>query len=678
MEHEMTIDEAAKRAEELRTRLNQWSREYYVEDKPTVEDYVYDKEYAELVAIEEQYPDLITSDSPTQRVGGKVLEGFEKVTHDIPLYSLNDVFSKEELIAFDQRVQKAVGRVVDYCCELKIDGLSVSLRYEDGNFVRGATRGDGTVGENITENLKTVRSVPIKLKEPMNIEVRGECFMPKRSFVQLNQDREAEGKDIFANPRNAAAGSLRQLDSKITAKRNLDTFLYTVADFGPMQAKTQYDALEELEKIGFHTNREKRLCHSIDEVWSYIEEYHDKRVDLPYEIDGIVIKVNEFSLQDQLGFTVKAPRWAAAYKFPPEEVETLIENIEWTVGRTGVVTPTAIMTPVRVAGTTVSRASLHNGDYIKLKDIRLKDTVLIYKAGDIIPEVSQVVLDKRPKDSEEYQLPTHCPVCGSELVHLDEEVALRCINPKCPAQMKEGLNHFVSRNAMNIDGLGPRVLEQMYDKKLVADVADLYKLTEEELLTLDKIKEKSANNILTAIDNSKDNSVERLIFGLGIRHVGAKAAKILAEHFGDLETLSKSDYESIIALDTIGDIIADSVVTYFSNEEVHELMNELKQAGVNFEYKGLRNAQLQEVESPFKEKTVVLTGKLTRFTREEAKDTIENLGGKVTGSVSKKTDIVVAGEDAGSKLTKAQELGIEVWTEDQMADALAKSRSVEE
>lgn len=678
MEHEMTIDEAAKRAEELRTRLNQWSREYYVEDKPTVEDYVYDKEYAKLVAIEEQYPDLITSDSPTQRVGGKVLEGFEKVTHDIPLYSLNDVFSKEELIAFDQRVQKAVGRVVDYCCELKIDGLSVSLRYEDGNFVRGATRGDGTVGENITENLKTVRSVPIKLKEPMNIEVRGECFMPKRSFVQLNQDREAEGKDIFANPRNAAAGSLRQLDSKITAKRNLDTFLYTVADFGPMEAKTQYDALEELEKIGFHTNREKRLCHSIDEVWAYIEEYHDKRVDLPYEIDGIVIKVNEFSLQDQLGFTVKAPRWATAYKFPPEEVETLIENIEWTVGRTGVVTPTAIMTPVRVAGTTVSRASLHNGDYIKLKDIRLKDTVLIYKAGDIIPEVSQVVLDKRPKDSEEYQLPTHCPVCGSELVHLDEEVALRCINPKCPAQMKEGLNHFVSRNAMNIDGLGPRVLEQMYDKKLVADVADLYKLTEEELLTLDKIKEKSANNILTAIDNSKDNSVERLIFGLGIRHVGAKAAKILAEHFGDLETLSRSDYESIIALDTIGDIIADSVVTYFSNEEVHELMNELKQAGVNFEYKGLRSTQLQEVESPFKEKTVVLTGKLTRLTREEAKETIENLGGKVTGSVSKKTDIVVAGEDAGSKLTKAQELGIEVWTEDQMAEALAKSHSAKE
>ncbi|EOS7701690.1 NAD-dependent DNA ligase LigA [Enterococcus hirae] len=673
MEHEMTIDEAAKRAEELRSRLNRWSREYYVEDKPTVEDYVYDQEYAELVAIEEQYPDLITSDSPTQRVGGEVLSGFEKVTYDIPLYSLNDVFSKDELFAFDQRVQKAIGRPVDYCCELKIDGLSVSLRYENGEFVRGATRGDGTVGENITENLKTVRSVPLKLKDAISIEVRGECFMPKKSFVQLNQAREAEGKDIFANPRNAAAGSLRQLDSKITAKRNLDTFLYTVADFGPMKATTQYDALEELEQIGFHTNHEKRLCHSIDEVWSFIEEYHEKRMDLTYEIDGIVIKVNDFSLQDQLGFTVKAPRWATAYKFPPEEVETKIEEIEWTVGRTGVVTPTAIMTPVRVAGTTVSRASLHNGDYIKLKDIRLNDIVRIYKAGDIIPEVAQVVLDQRPADSEPYVLPTHCPICHSELVHLDEEVALRCINPKCPAQIKEGLNHFVSRNAMNIDGLGPRVLAQMYDKQLVTDVADLYKLTEEELLTLDKIKEKSANNILTAIHDSKDNSVERLIFGLGIRHVGSKAAKILAEHFGDLETLSKSDFESIIVLDTIGDTIADSVVTYFSNEEVHDLMSELKQAGVNFEYKGIRSSQIETIDSPFKEKTVVLTGKLTRFTREEAKETIENLGGKVTGSVSKKTDIVVAGEDAGSKLTKAQELGIDVWSEEKMAEALADS-----
>ncbi|GMC00749.1 NAD-dependent DNA ligase LigA [Enterococcus thailandicus] len=677
MAQEMTIDYATKRAEELRVQLNRWSREYYVEDQPTVEDSVYDKHYAELVAIEANYPELITVDSPTQRVGGGVLAGFEKVTHDIPLYSLNDVFDKEELFAFDQRVQKAIGHPVDYCCELKIDGLSVSLRYENGLFVRGATRGDGTVGENITENVKTVRSVPLRLNEPISIEVRGECFMPKKSFVELNQKREAAGHDVFANPRNAAAGSLRQLDSKIAAKRNLDTFLYTVADFGPMEAKTQYEALQELAKLGFHTNHEAQLCHSIEEVWTYIEKFHDQRIDLPYEIDGIVVKVNDFSLQDQLGFTVKAPRWATAYKFPPEEVETVIETIEWTVGRTGVVTPTAVMTPVRVAGTTVSRASLHNGDYIKMKDIRLHDTVLIYKAGDIIPEVARVIEDKRPKDSEPYPLPTHCPECESELVHLDGEVALRCINPKCPAQMKEGLNHFVSRNAMNIEGLGPRVLEQMYDKKLVADVADLYKLTEEELLTLDKIKEKAANNILTAIANSKGNSVERLIFGLGIRHVGAKAAKILAEHFGNLEAISQSDFESIIALDSMGTIIADSIVTYFSNEEVHELMYELKAAGVNFDYKGIRLEQLAEVESPFKDKTVVLTGKLTQFTREEAKATIENLGGKVTGSVSKKTDIVVAGEEAGSKLTKAESLGIEIWTEEKMAEALAQSHPVE-
>lgn len=677
MAQEMTIDYATKRAEELRVQLNRWSREYYVEDQPTVEDSVYDKHYAELVAIEANYPELITVDSPTQRVGGGVLAGFEKVTHDIPLYSLNDVFDKEELFAFDQRAQKAIGHPVDYCCELKIDGLSVSLRYENGLFVRGATRGDGTVGENITENVKTVRSVPLRLNEPISIEVRGECFMPKKSFVELNQKREAAGHDVFANPRNAAAGSLRQLDSKIAAKRNLDTFLYTVADFGPMEAKTQYEALQELAKLGFHTNHEAQLCHSIEEVWTYIEKFHDQRIDLPYEIDGIVVKVNDFSLQDQLGFTVKAPRWATAYKFPPEEVETVIETIEWTVGRTGVVTPTAVMTPVRVAGTTVSRASLHNGDYIKMKDIRLHDTVLIYKAGDIIPEVARVIEDKRPKDSEPYPLPTHCPECESELVHLDGEVALRCINPKCPAQMKEGLNHFVSRNAMNIEGLGPRVLEQMYDKKLVADVADLYKLTEEELLTLDKIKEKAANNILTAIANSKGNSVERLIFGLGIRHVGAKAAKILAEHFGNLEAISQSDFESIIALDSMGTIIADSIVTYFSNEEVHELMDELKAAGVNFDYKGIRLEQLAEVESPFKDKTVVLTGKLTQFTREEAKATIENLGGKVTGSVSKKTDIVVAGEEAGSKLTKAESLGIEIWTEEKMAEALAQSHPVE-
>lgn len=662
------------RAEALRTELNQYAYAYYVKDQPAVEDYVYDQLYTELVDLETQCPQLVTEDSPTQRVGGVILPGFEKVTHDIPLYSLNDVFDKEEIIAFDARVQKALGRPVDYVCELKIDGLSISLKYENGRFVRGATRGDGSVGENITENLKTVKSIPLVLKEAISLEVRGECYMPKASFLKLNAQREEDGLEVFANPRNAAAGSLRQLDTRIAAQRNLSTFLYTLADFGPIEAHDQFAALHELDQLGFRTNHERRVCHSIEEVWAYIEEFHEKRSQLPYEIDGVVIKVNQFEDQDQLGFTVKAPRWAAAYKFPPEEAETVVETIEWTVGRTGVVTPTAVMTPVRVAGTTVSRASLHNVDFIQMKDIRLNDAVIIYKAGDIIPEVSKVLLDKRSADSQPYPMPTHCPICDSELIHLDEEVALRCINPKCPAQIKEGLSHFVSRNAMNIDGLGPRVLAQMFDKGLINDAAGLYFLTEEQLLTLDKIKEKSAANLLQSIQASKNNSVERLIFGLGIRHVGAKAAKILAEHFGDLRSLQKAEEAEIIALKSIGTTIAESVVTYFANHEVHELLDEFENGGVNFNYHGIRQADLSAVESPFKDKTVVLTGKLTHFTRDEAKEKIETLGGKVTGSVSKKTDIVVAGEDAGSKLTKAQNLGVTVWEEAQMVAAIEGSQ----
>ena len=671
----ITFQAAEKRSAELRDELNQYAHEYYVQDQPSVEDFVYDKKYQELVEIETEYPDLITPESPTQRVGGIVLEGFEKVVHDIPLYSLNDVFSKEELIAFDERVKKAVGHPVSYCCELKIDGLSISLKYEQGVFVQGATRGDGTVGENITENLKTVKSIPLRLKEPLSIEVRGECYMPKASFVKLNKQREEDGKEVFANPRNAAAGSLRQLDTRVAAKRNLSTFLYTLADFGPLESTTQDHALNEMSRLGFRTNPEHRVCETIDEVWEYIENFHETRDELSYEIDGIVIKVNEFDLQDELGFTVKAPRWATAYKFPPEEAQTTLLGIDWTIGRTGVLTPTAIMEPVRLAGTTVGRASLHNSDYIEKKDIRLKDTILVYKAGDIIPEVSRVILDKRPENSEPYPIPTKCPICGSELVHLDEEVALRCINPKCPAQIKEGLSHFVSRNAMNIEGLGPRVLAQMFDKGLVSDVADLYALDKDQLLTLDKIKDKSAENILQAIDASRENSVERLIFGLGIRHVGAKAAGILAEHFGSLEAMSKGTKEEIVSLNTIGETIADSVVTYFENEEVHELMQELVDRGVNLEYKGIRQSQLAEIESPFKDKTVVLTGKLVEYTREKAKEEIQNLGGKVTGSVSKKTDIVVAGEDAGSKLTKAQNLGVEVWDEKQMIQAIEESHT---
>ncbi|GAB6385982.1 NAD-dependent DNA ligase LigA [Enterococcus cecorum] len=668
----MEKEQALAKIKNLQKTLNEYAYFYYVKDQPKVLDSEYDKLYQELVQLETQYPESITPDSPTQRIGGVILDGFEKAVHEVPLYSLNDAFSKEELEAFDARVAKALGHHnYSYECELKIDGLSISLRYENGRFVRGATRGDGSVGENITENLKTVRSIPMTLPEPISIEVRGECYMPKESFMKLNEAREQEGLETFANPRNAAAGSLRQLDTKVTAQRNLSTFLYTVAEFGPLEVATQEEALQALDRLGFKINPNRRICQTVDEIWEYITEYHEKRADLPYEIDGIVIKVNDLNLQDELGFTVKAPRWAIAYKFPPEEAETVIREIEWTVGRTGVVTPTAVMDPVVVAGTTVSRASLHNMDYIEAKDLRLNDHVIIYKAGDIIPEVDHAIVEKREAASTPYPKPTHCPVCGSELVHLEEEVALRCINPKCSAQMKEGLSHFVSRQAMNIDGLGPKVIEQMYEKELVKDVADLYYLTQEQLLTLDKIKEKSANNLLNAIEASKANSAERLLFGLGIRHVGAKAAKILLEHYETIENLSQAKAEDILNLHTMGETIANSLTTYFANDEVHELLAELKAAGVNLRYLGVTQAQLASVESPFKDKTIVLTGKLTTYTREEAKAKIESLGGKVTGSVSKKTDLVIAGADAGSKLTKAQSLGIEVWSEEQMAEALA-------
>ncbi|MCC9273458.1 MAG: NAD-dependent DNA ligase LigA [Enterococcus aquimarinus] len=666
----MTLQEEQLRIIELVRQLNQYAHEYYVQDRPTVEDFVYDKLYQELVDLEAKHPRLIQEDSPTQRVGGIVSAGFEKVTHEIPLYSLNDAFSEADLVAFDRRVTRVLGYAPRYTCELKIDGLSISLRYENGKFVRGATRGDGTIGENITENIKTVRSIPLELTQPYSMEVRGECYMPKASFVQLNQGREEAGLEVFANPRNAAAGSLRQLDSKVTAQRQLSSFIYTVADAGMLHVTNQEEALKELGTLGFKINPESRVCETIEEVWAYINEYQLTRSELPYDIDGVVIKVNEFNAQDNLGFTVRAPRWAIAYKFPPEEVETTIEAIEWTIGRTGVVTPTAVMTPVKVAGTTVSRASLHNRDYIEAKDIRLNDQVVIYKAGDIIPEVAYVITDKRPADSQVYDIPTRCPVCESELVHLAEEVALRCVNPKCPAQMKEGLNHFVSRNAMNIDGLGPRILEQLFEKNLVHDVADLYTLTESDFLQLDKVKEKSANNFLEAIQKSKENSAERLLFGLGIRHVGAKAAKILLEHFGDIVTLSQASKEDIANLYSIGQVIADSVVNYFDHDEVRELIAEFQAAGVNLRYLGKTASDLATIDSVFKDKRIVLTGKLSHFTREEAKAKIENLGGTIVGSVSKKTDFVIAGEEAGSKLTKATTLGITVWTEAEMVAAL--------
>ena len=660
-----------QRIEELKEQLNRWSHEYYVEDKPTATDAEYDKAYHELVALEVEHPEFVTADSPTQRVGGEVLDQFQKVTHTNPMLSLSNAFSKEDLEEFDARLRKLTNRAIEYVCELKIDGLSIALTYQNGQLVLGATRGDGTTGEDVTGNVRTIKSVPLSLKEPWNIEVRGECYMPKKSFVALNESREEEGLEVFANPRNAAAGSLRQLDPKIAAKRNLSVFLYSSPSVEELNVSTQEELLEKMAEIGFVTNPERLKCKTIDEVWNYIETIASKRPDLPYEIDGMVIKVNDFATQEEIGFTVKAPRWAIAYKFPAEEVQTVVRDIEWTVGRTGVVTPTAVMDPVQLAGTTVRRASLHNIDLIKERDIRLEDTVVIHKAGDIIPEVTRVILEKRPETSKPYEFPTTCPVCHEKLEHLEEEVAIRCLNPKCPAQLTEGLSHFVSRNAMNMSGIGPRVIKQLFEEGLVMDVADLYQLTLDQLLALDKVQQKSAENILEAIEKSKENSLERLLTGLGIRHVGTKAAKELAQHFKTMTALQEASIEQLLEIDGLGDIIAYSVKTYFEQPSVQELIQELQDSGVNMTYLGVTKDDSAASGHVLSGKTVVLTGTLEQLTRQDAKEKLESLGAKVTGSVSKKTDVVIAGHSAGSKLTKANDLGIEVWSEQQFLDSLA-------
>ena len=660
-----------QRIEELKEQLNRWSHEYYVEDKPTATDAEYDKAYHELVALEVEHPEFVTPDSPTQRVGGEVLDQFQKVTHTNPMLSLSNAFSKEDLEEFDARLRKLTNRAIEYVCELKIDGLSIALTYQNGQLVLGATRGDGTTGEDVTGNVRTIKSVPLSLKEPWNIEVRGECYMPKKSFVALNQSREEEGLEVFANPRNAAAGSLRQLDPKIAAKRNLSVFLYSSPSVVELNVSTQEELLEKMAEIGFVTNPERLKCQTIDEVWNYIETIASKRPDLPYEIDGMVIKVNDFTAQEEIGFTVKAPRWAIAYKFPAEEAQTVVRDIEWTVGRTGVVTPTAVMDPVQLAGTTVRRASLHNIDLIKERDIRLEDTVVIHKAGDIIPEVTRVILEKRPETSKPYEFPTTCPVCHEKLEHLEEEVAIRCLNPKCPAQLTEGLSHFVSRNAMNMSGIGPRVIKQLFEEGLVMDVADLYKLTLDQLLALDKVQQKSAENILEAIEKSKENSLERLLTGLGIRHVGTKAAKELAQYFKTMTALQEASIEQLLEIDGLGDIIAYSVKTYFEQPSVQELIQELQDSGVNMTYLGVTKDDSAASGHVLSGKTVVLTGTLEQLTRQDAKEKLESLGAKVTGSVSKKTDVVIAGHSAGSKLTKANDLGIEVWSEQQFLDSLA-------
>ena len=644
-----------KRMNELVALLNRYATEYYTSDNPSVSDSEYDRLYRELVELETAYPDQVLADSPTHRVGGKVLDGFEKYSHQYPLYSLQDAFSREELEAFDARVRKEVAHPT-YICELKIDGLSISLTYEKGILVVGATRGDGSVGENITENLKRVKDIPLTLPEELDITVRGECYMPRASFDQVNQARQENGEPEFANPRNAAAGTLRQLDTAVVAKRNLATFLYQEAS--PSTRDSQEKVLKHLEQLGFVVNPKRILAENIDEIWNFIQEVGQERENLPYDIDGVVIKVNDLAGQEELGFTVKAPKWAVAYKFPAEEKEAKLLSVDWTVGRTGVVTPTANLTPVQLAGTTVSRATLHNVDYIAEKDIRKDDTVIVYKAGDIIPAVLRVVESKRISE-EKLDIPTNCPSCNSDLLHFEDEVALRCINPRCPAQIMEGLIHFASRDAMNITGLGPSIVEKLFAANLVKDVADIYRLKEEDFLLLEGIKEKSAAKLYQAIQASKENSAEKLLFGLGIRHVGSKASQLLLQHFHSIENLAQADPEEVASIESLGGVIAKSLQTYFATEGSEILLRELREAGVNLNYKG----QTVVVDAALSGLTVVLTGKLERLKRSEAKSKLESLGAKVTGSVSKKTDLVVAGADAGSKLQKAQELGIEVRDE---------------
>jgi DNA ligase (NAD+) len=664
------LENVAERIQELKKALNQYAYEYYVLDQPTVPDSEYDRLIKELTELENKHPELITSDSPTQRVGGAPLKAFTKVVHRSPMLSLGNAFNEQDLREFDRRVRQVVGDQVAYVCELKIDGLAVSLTYENGQFVRGATRGDGTTGEDITQNLRTIRSIPLVLNEEVSVEVRGEAYMPKTSFVALNQLRDQTGEGLFANPRNAAAGSLRQLDPKVAASRHLDIFLYAMGEGYPATIEKHSEGLKWMKSLGLRINPEWERCESIEDIMAFIEKWTVQRPGLPYDIDGIVIKVDDLHHQDELGFTAKSPRWAIAYKFPAEEVVTQLEAIELNVGRTGVLTPTAVLTPVQVAGTTVKRATLHNEDLIREKDIRIGDYVVIKKAGDIIPEVVNVLVERRTGQEQPFAMPTHCPECGSELVRIEGEVALRCLNPKCPAQIREGLIHFVSRNAMNIEGLGEKVITALFQNQLIEDVADLYKLTFDQLIQLERMGEKSVTNLLEAIQASKANSLERLLFGLGIRFVGEKAAKTLAQSFGDLDRLSAATESELLTVEEIGDKMADSIAAYFNNADVKALIQELKEAGVNMTFKGQVVNHDELGDSPFLNKIVVLTGKLEALSRKEAQEAIERLGGKVTSSVTKNTDLVVAGAEAGSKLTKAESLGLEVWNEAQLLEAI--------
>ncbi len=662
----MNKQEISARINELKALLNEYGYQYYVLDNPTVSDFEYDSLMRELITLEEENPEFKTTDSPTQRVGGEVSEGFEEVTHTVQMQSLADVFSKEELFEFDERVRTALEiDCVEYVTEMKIDGLSVSLEYENGAFVRGSTRGNGFVGEDITQNLRTIPSIPLKLTEEIPyIEVRGEVYMPQKSFLRLNEQREASGEPLFANPRNAAAGSLRQLDSKIVAQRKLDIFIFNVQQAMGIEFTDHRSSLDYLAKLGFKIVPGNKTFMGIEEAYAEILRIGESRGDLSFDIDGAVVKVNSFAEREALGSTSKTPKWAVAYKFPAERQKTKLLDIALQVGRTGVVTPNAVLKPVRIAGSTVSRATLHNIDNIKTKDIRIGDTVIIQKAGDIIPEVVEVVLGERSGSETEFDMPKLCPTCGGELVRREGEAAVRCINSNCPAQQLRIIIHFASKPAMDIDGLGAAIVEQLLDNGLISDCADIYSLKYEDIVHLEGFADKSARNLISAIEKSKDMGLDRVLFGLGIKMIGTRGAQILADTYGNIDALMSATEEELSAVFEIGEKMAQSLVEYFKQEKSINIINRLKAAGVRLDYTANRESDT------FVGKTFVLTGTLPTLKRSEAKNLIEAHGGKVSGSVSKKTDFVVAGEEAGSKLDKAISLGVAVITEDELLTML--------
>lgn len=664
----MNFEQAKKRAEELRPLLQYYTKKYF-DDEQVVSDYEYDMLMRELKQIEKEYPELITEDSPTQRVGtGAIKKGFEKVTHEVPLQSLQDVFTFEEVEEFDQRMQKAAiefSRPLDYVVETKIDGLSSAIEYRNGKLYRGATRGNGIVGEDVTQNISTIKHVPKELKEPISITVRGEVFIGKTDFDKLNEDRLLEEQEQFANARNAAAGSLRQLDSKITASRPLDIYVFNVQKCDDITFKTHYESLLYLERLGFNVNPVKILCKNMQEVRDAINKIGEMRNGLDFGIDGAVVKVNDLELREKVGTTYKTPRWAVAYKYPPEKKETLLKDIVCQVGRTGAITPMAILDPVYVAGSKISKTTLHNEDYIKQNDIRIGDRVIIQKAGDVIPEVVGVNKDKRDGTEKIFEMPRICPVCGAEAVREEGEAVVRCIGIECPAKLYRSIIHFASKDAMDIDGLGEAIIGELIERKLISNIADIYKLTIDDVSSLKKNGKKFAQNLINAIEESKKRDLYRVINSLGIRHVGVKLAKTLARYFKDMDKLIAATYEELRMIEDVGEITADTIYEFFRQEQTIDLINKLKQANVNMK------AESQENENgKFAGKTFVLTGSLEHYSREEASEIIEKMGGKTSSSVSKKTDYVLAGEDAGSKLKKAQELGITIISEEEFITML--------